>query len=186
MPLPRKKDEGGAKAPVLDILTARVRLTEVEEKSEPYTVTRKADGATFTLDPGFNCRVEILDDGDDGSDNGAVFFEQFRYKQDKNGAWFNNSNSKLGKLTEVVKPGYFEDTSIADLTEDDLEDFEMLCRIKPKKNPQSGQIVGSTIDWETMRPARDGGGKPERATVPDDGDGGVREVSEEDFDDLPF
>lgn len=186
MPLPRRKDEGGAKAPVLDILTARVRLTEVEEKSEPYTVTRKADGAAFTLDPGFNCRVEVLDDGDDGSDNGAVFFEMFKYKQDKNGAWFNNSNSKLGKLTEVVKPGYFEDTSIADLTEDDLEDFEMLCRIKPKKNPQSGQIVGSTIDWETMRPVRDGGGKPERATVPDDGDGGVREVNEEDFDDLPF
>lgn len=41
-------------------------------------------------------------------------------------------------LTEVVKPGYFEDDSIPELTEDDLEGFEFVCRIKPKKNPQTG------------------------------------------------
>jgi hypothetical protein len=27
----------------------------------------------------------------------------------------------------------------------------MICRIKPKKNTNTGQITGSTIDWETMR-----------------------------------
>jgi hypothetical protein len=124
----------------------------VEEKSEPFTVTRKSDGASFTLDPQFKCTVEVLDDGRDGTDNGAKFFEKFAYKQDKNGEWVNKENSKLGMLTNVVKPGYFEDESIPALTEDDLEGFEMICRVKPKKNPSTGQTVGSTIDWETMSP----------------------------------
>src|SRR5215203_4942894 len=142
MPLPRKKDDGSSGAPVLNILRAHVRLMDVEEHIEPYTVTRKSDGRTFTLDPAFNCTVEVLDDGQDGTDNGATFFEAFKYKntqKDGSGEWINQENSKLGALTEVVKPGYFED-------------FEMMCRIKPKKNPSTGAVTGSTIDWETMRP----------------------------------
>jgi hypothetical protein len=51
MPLPRKKDNGSNGAPVLDILRAHVKLTDVEEYTEPFTVTRKSDGAEFTLDP---------------------------------------------------------------------------------------------------------------------------------------
>jgi hypothetical protein len=149
MPLPRKKDAGPSGAPVLNILRAHVRLIDVEEYTEPRSVTRKADGATFTLDPQFRCTVEVIDDGQDGTDNGATFFESFRYKQDKNGEWFNQKNSKLGALTEVVKPGYFDDNTIPALDEDDLEGFEMLCRIKPKKNA-SGQVTGSTIEWDTM------------------------------------
>jgi hypothetical protein len=151
MPLPRKKGEGGTGAPVLNILQAHVRLSDVEEYTEPYTVSRKSDGAQFTLDPGFNVTVEVVDDGDDGQDNGARFFESFKYKQDGDGSWFNKENSKLGQLTKVVKPGYFEDDAIPDLTAEDLEGFEMICRIKPKKNPNTGQIVGSSVDWETMR-----------------------------------
>jgi len=155
MPLPRKKDDGSSGAPVLNILRAHVRLMDVEEHIEPYTVTRKSDGRTFTLDPAFNCTVEVLDDGQDGTDNGATFFEAFKYKntqKDGSGEWINQENSKLGALTEVVKPGYFEDDSIPELDEDDLEGFEMMCRIKPKKNPSTGAVTGSTIDWETMRP----------------------------------
>jgi hypothetical protein len=49
-----------------------------------------------------------------------------------------------------VKPGYFEDPSIPELEAEDLEGFEMLCRIKPKKN-SSGQATGSTIEWDTMQ-----------------------------------
>jgi hypothetical protein len=153
MPLPRKKDAGSSGAPVLNILNARVGLSDVEEHTEPYTVTRKSDGSQFTLDPGFKCTVEVLDDNRDGSDNGATFFESFKYKQDSDsGEWFNKENSKLGVLTGVIKPGYFDDDSIPELTEDDLEGFEMLCRIKPKKNPSTGGVTGSTIDWETMQP----------------------------------
>jgi hypothetical protein len=154
MPLPRKKEAGGSGAPVLDILNAHVRLTDVEEHVEPYTVTRKSDGRTFTLDPAFNCTVEVIDDGQDGTDNGVTFFEAFKYKnteKDKSGDWINPENSKLGALTEVVKPGYFEDDSIPELDADDLDGFEMMCRIKPKKNPSTGAVTGSTIDWETMR-----------------------------------
>ena len=169
MPLPRKKDDGTNGAPVLDIMKAHVRLLDVEEYVKPYTVTRKSDGTEFTLDPGFNCTVEVVDDHDDGSDNGAKFFEKFKYKKDAEGRWINNSNSKLGMLTEVVKPGYFEDDSIPELTEEDLEGFEFICRIKPKKNPTTGQVTGSTIDWETMKPLRSKKQKPAGVAVPDGG-----------------
>ena len=131
-------------------MKAHVRLLDVEEYVKPYAVTRKSDGTEFMLDPGFNCTVEIVDDNDNGSDDSARFFGKFKYKKDSEGHWINISNSKLGVLTEVVKPGYFEDDTIPELTAEDLEGFEMICRIKPKKNPTTGQVTGSTIDWETF------------------------------------
>ena len=178
MPLPRKKDAGSSGAPVLDILNARVRFVDVEEHTEPYNITRKSDGMSWTLDPAFTCTVEVVDDGADGSDNGTTFFESFKYKnekKDKSGDWINQQNSKLGALTEVVKPGYFDDDTIAALDASDLEGFEMMCRVKPKKNPSTGAITGSTIDWETMRPA------PTREKL-----AAVAAEEDEDFDDLPF
>jgi hypothetical protein len=77
-------------------------------------------------------------------------------------------------LTDVVKPGYFEDDTIPDLTAEELEGFEMLCRIKPKRN-SSGQATGSTIEWDTMQalPTRE---KVAAAAV-EEGD---------DFDKIPF
>jgi hypothetical protein len=178
MPLPRKKDAGASGAPVLDLLNAHVRLIDVEEHVEPYTITRKSDGQSWTKDPDFSCTVEIIEDGQDGKEDGTRFFESFKYKnteRDKSGDWENRENSKLGALTNVVKPGYFEDDSIAEISEEDLEGFEMMCRIKPKKNPTNGAITGSTIDWETMRPLPT---KAKAAAV----------VAEEDadFDDIPF
>src|SRR5215203_5053003 len=83
MPLPRKKDAGSSGAPVLDILNAHVKLTDVEEHIEPYTITRKSDGQSWTKDPDFGCAVEVVDDGQDGSENGTRFFESFKYKEDK-------------------------------------------------------------------------------------------------------
>jgi hypothetical protein len=177
MPLPRKKDAGSSGAPVLNILNARVRLSDVEEHTEPYTVTRKTDGSQFTLDPGFKCTVEVIDDNRDGSDNGTTFFESFKYKQDPSGEWFNKENSKLGMLTGVIKPGYFDDDSIPELTEDDLEGFEMLCRIKPKKNPATGAVIGSTVDWETMQPL------PTKEKVVA---ASVEAEDDPDWDDIPF
>ena len=176
MPLPRKKDDGANGAPVLNLLSAHVKLFDVEEHTEPYTITRKSDGATFTLDPQFSCTVEVINDGQDGSDNGAKFFEGFRYKKDKDGDWFNQKNSKLGFLTEVVKPGYFDDESIPALSAEDLEGFEMFCRIKPKKNT-AGTVTGSTIEWDTMQPLR----KKPVAVAPVEADD-----PEDDFEDIPF
>ena len=188
MPLPRKKDAGSSGAPVLNLLSARVKLLDVEEYEEPHTVTRKSDGAEFTLDPGFKCTVEVVDDGQGGAENGAQFFEQFKYKNAKKSSrkigadspkkdepdeWVNQQNSKLGALTEVVKPGYFNDDSIAELDASDLEGFEMMCRIKPKKNPSTGAVTGSTIDWETMRPV------PTREKL-----AAVAAEEDEDFDEL--
>jgi hypothetical protein len=176
MPLPRRKDDGTGGAPVLDIMKAHVRLFDVEEHTEPFTVTRKSDGSTFTLDPQFKCTVKVIDDYDEGTDNGATFFEQFKYKWvAKNEQWENTENSKLGVLTKVIKPGYFDDLSIPALEAKDLEGFEMHCRVKPKKHPTTGKVLGSTIDWETMKPL------PTKAKV-------VAAAAEEDeyFSDIPF
>jgi hypothetical protein len=177
VPLPRKKDAGGSGALVLDIPNAHVRLTDVEEHVEPHTVTRKSDGRTFTLDPAFNCTVEVVDDGQGGAGNGARFFEAFKYKnteKDGSGDWINQENSKLGALTEVVKPGYFDDDSISELEASDLEGFEMMCRIKPKKNPSTGAVTGSTIDWETMQ------------RIPTKETGASLAAEEDDSSDIPF
>ncbi len=178
MPLPRSKDDGSTGAPVLNILRAHVRLTDVEEYTEPFVVTRKSDGATFTLDPQFKCSVKVIDDGEDGSDNGETFFEAFKYKnteKDGSGEWTNKENSKLGMLTKVVEPDYFDNPSeIPELTADDLEGFELICQVKPKKNPDSGKILGSMIDWESMKPV------PTKAAV-----AAVVAEEEEDFEDIP-
>jgi hypothetical protein len=51
----------------------------------------------------------------------------------------------------------------------------MLCRVKPSRNPNTGAITGSTIDWETMQPVP----TPEKVAA------AVSEA-EEDFDEIPF
>lgn len=185
MPLPRTTEEGTA-APVLDIMAAHVRLDDVEEKTKPYTVTRKSDGTEFTLDPGFNCTVVIVDDGEGGGSNGEKFFESFKYKKNRDGEWCLKANSKLGELVKVVKPGYFEDDTIPDLTADDLEGFELRCRIKPKKNPQTGRVVGSTTDWETMRRLPERWNEQQKPGSVETNDDKPVEDPEEDFDSLPF
>ncbi len=181
MPLPRKKDDGTGGAPVLNLGNARVKLFDVEEFEQPYTITRKSDGAEFPFDPNFKCTAEVVDDGNDGSENGITFFEAFKYKKNKKGEWHNQENSKLGALTMVVKPGYFEDEAIPALDASDLEGFEMLCRVKPKKNPSTGAIVGSHIDWETMQPVPTPVAEPVAANT-------AAWVTEEEaaFDDIPF
>ena len=190
MPLPRKKDDattGGA--PILNIPRAHVKLFDVEEYEKPYAVERKRDGAKFTLDPGFNCNVEVLNDHRDGSDNGTRFFESFKYKQDrKTGKWFNKENSKLGSVTKVVKPGYFQDETISPLMADDLEGFEMICRVKPKKNPTNGEVVGSTIDWETMEalPSKRKKKPADREAAPAQTDAEPEDLNEDEWSDIPF
>ena len=66
-------------------------------------------------------------------------------------------------------------TRPAELDASDLEGFEMKCRVKPKKNPSTGAVTGSTIDWETMQPV------PTREKL-----AAVAVEEDEDFDDIPF
>ena len=143
MPLPRAKDDGSNGAPVLDLMAAHVRLVNVTEHTTPRVVERKSDGTQFELDPGFEVTVEVVDDGEDGSANGAKFFDSFKYKKDQSGTWHNKENSKLGQLTKAIHPDYYEDTSIPDLEESDVEGFELRARVKPKRNPNSGAVRGS-------------------------------------------
>jgi hypothetical protein len=179
MPKPRQKDDGGSGAPILDILSAHVRLEDVAEYEEPYEVTRERDGATFKLDPGFNCKVVVVAghdaDGEDAKDE--TFFEKFRYsntEKDKTGEWILKENSKLGRLAKVVHPDYFTDDSVPDLSEEDLKGFEFLCSIVPKKVPDTGKVIGSMIAWESIRRL------PARVGAPSG------EIDEGDFEDIPF
>jgi hypothetical protein len=58
----------------------------------------------------------------------------------------------------------------------------MLCRIKPKKNPATGAVTGSTIDWETMQPLQSAAtiaAERKKAAA-------VAAEEEEDFSDIPF
>jgi hypothetical protein len=125
-------------------------LIDVEEHVEPYTITRKSDKATFTLDPQFSCTIEVIDDGRAVITTAQSSSKASATSKEKTASGSNQENSKLGMLTNVVKPSYFEDPSIPELEASDLEDFELMGRIKSKKNP-SGQATGSTIEWDTMQ-----------------------------------
>ena len=51
----------------------------------------------------------------------------------------------------------------------------MICQIKPKTNPDSGKVLGSLIDWETMKPLP----PTEKAVA-------VAAEEDDDFSDIPF
>jgi hypothetical protein len=169
MPLPRRKESGATAAPILNLLRARIKLVDVEEYETPRQVTRRSDNATFTLDPQFSCTVEVLDDGENGDYNGSRFFESFRYKQDpETGEWILRQYSKLGVLAEIVRPGYFDDEDLESLSEYDLEGFQLLARIKPKKN-SAGKAVGSILEWDSLSavPTRTTSSKAEQEEIED-------------------
>jgi hypothetical protein len=77
----------------------------------------------------------------------------------------------------VVHPDYFSNDNVPDLSEEDLEDFEFVCSVVPKKVPDSGKVVGSTIAWESMRRL------PAQKVGPS---GAAPGVEEEDFSDIPI
>ena len=51
----------------------------------------------------------------------------------------------------------------------------MICQIKPKTDPDSGKVLGSMIDWESMKPL------PKKETV-----AAAAAEDEGDFSDIPF
>ena len=51
----------------------------------------------------------------------------------------------------------------------------MICQVKPKRNPDSGKVLGSMIDWESMKAV------PTKAAV-----AAVAAEEEDDFDSIPF
>jgi hypothetical protein len=172
-----KKSVTGGGAPSLDILAAKLKIVEVEYRSEPYEV-KMDSGRTFEADPNVNVKVEVVQNlVEPGKDEGVKFYDRFKLKQDDDGDWVFSKYSKLGNLMMVrYGPDWFEDEK-AGFDQADLLDFEFIARIEPKQDRNGKPLPGSSIDWKSMRPA---GGADEVVAADN------VEDDEEEFSDIPF
>ena len=176
-----KKSASGGGAPSLDILAAKLRIVEAELSLEERQVNLD-NGRSFVAEPNLNVKVEVVKNlGNPGVDEGVKFYDRFKLKKDEDGDWTFAKYSKLGNLI-VVRYGedWFEDEA-AEFEEDDFEGFEFVGRVQPKTDPKGKPLAGSTIDWESIRPA---GGADEREAEKKRAQ--AEKEEEEDFDDIPF
>jgi hypothetical protein len=191
MVMVRKSASGGG-APNLDLLAAKLRIVEAELSLEEKQVKKK-DGGTFTAEPNFNVKVEVMKNlVEPGKDEGVRFYDRFKLKQDEDNEWAMLRYSKLGNLLTVRYGEEWFGDEAAGFEEEDFEGWEFVAQVEPKTDPKGNPLTGSTINWKSIRAA---GGPDERED--EVGDAKVRNairdakasaetVSEEDFDDIPF
>ncbi len=148
MTITKKSGKKETTAPVIDLMQAKVKILEAELHPEPYEVTNTA-GTTFTIDPNLNCKIEIVDDLDEGDYDGTKFYDSFKLKQDEDGDWTIRDGTKLGALAKArYGNDFFETDQVFD--EDDLEGFVFMAKIEPKTNFSTGKVTGSMLNWETI------------------------------------
>src|SRR5215218_1924386 len=140
-----KKKESSA--PVVTIPQAKVKLVDVEFHPEPRELTTKDGTRTFTLDPGLNAQVVVVDDMGDGTYDGLKFYQTFRMKwNEEDEEWEIRDGTALGNLFRAKYGQGFDFES----DEDDLENFVFMTKIVPKKNPSTKQEIGSMCHHETI------------------------------------
>ncbi len=168
---PKKEME----APVMDIGVAQIKIHNPELQEEPREIDTN-DGRTFTAEPNLNTELEVVVDFGDGAYDGVKFYERFKIKQDDDGDWTVRDGTKLGAL---AKARYGQDFFNSDIEfhEEDFEGFVFQAKIQPKKNLGTGQITGSTVNWEPIMAIP----KPKKKSVEPE-----TPVNEEDFVDIPF
>ena len=150
MAVVKKSAKKETAAPVIDLPQAKVKILEAELHPEPYEVTSAA-GATFTIDPNLNCKVEIVDDLDEGNYDGVKFYDSLKLKYDEDkDAWTVRDGTKLGALAKASYGNDFFDESDKDFDEEDCLDFVFMAKVEPKTNFSTGKITGSTLSWETI------------------------------------
>jgi hypothetical protein len=149
MAVVKKSAKKETAAPVIDLPQAKVKILEAELHPEPYEVTSAA-GATFTIDPNLNCKIEIVDDLDEGDHDGAKFYDSFKLKyDDAEDAWTVRDGTKLGALAKArYGNDFFESDEAFD--EDDMVGFVFMAKVEPKTNFSTGKVTGSTLSWETI------------------------------------
>jgi hypothetical protein len=148
MAITKKSAKKETSAPVIDLMQAKVKILEAELHPEPYEVTNTA-GTTFTIDPNLNCKIEIVDDLDEGEYDGAKFYDSFKLKRDEDGDWTIRDGTKLGALAKArYGNDFFETDQVFD--EEDLEGFVFMAKIEPKTNFSTGKVTGSMLNWETI------------------------------------
>jgi hypothetical protein len=145
----KKGQKKESQAPVLDIPVARLKIVECELFEEPQEIETN-DGRTFTAEPHFNTRLEIVDDFGEGEHDGVQFYERFKLKVDEeDGGWELRDGTKFGALAKArYGNGFFEGDQ--EFAEEDFDGFVFQAKVQPKKNLATGQIVGSTLNWETI------------------------------------
>lgn len=174
---PAKQSE----APVLDIPVAHVKILEAVLFEEPQEIERNS-GDSFTVDPNLNCLVEIVDDFLDGSNDGAQFYESFKLKQDDEGEWELRDGTKLAAL---AKARYGQDffTSDTEFNEADFIGFVFQAKVQPKKHFTTKQIVGTTLNYETITAVPKSKKKGQKPTPQEQK---TELEAEEDFNELEF
>ncbi len=178
----KKGQKKEASAPVLDIPVAQIRIQSCELFDEPQEIETN-DGRSFTAEPNFNCLLEIEDDFGDGAHDGTTFYERFKLKQTDDGEWELRDGTKFGALAKArYGANFFE--SDQEFEDEDFEGFVFQAKVQPKKNFTNGQVVGSTLHYETImavpKPKKKGAAKSEGKAKAEG------EFVEEDFDEIPF
>lgn len=180
MPL-KKAQKKESSAPVLDIPVAQVKIKQAELYEEPQEITTEA-GVTFTVDPNLNCLIEIVDDFGDGTHDGVTFYESFKLKQNDEGEWELRDGTKFGALAKARYGNDFFDSD-QEFDEADFENFVFQAKVQPKKNFSTGQVVGSTLHYETIMAVP----KPKKKGEPkSEAEAQTEAANDEDFDDIPF
>jgi hypothetical protein len=171
-----RKSSGTREIESLDILAAVVRVLETNLQLEPREI-ELPNGQSFTADPNLSLKLQVEKNlVEPGVHEGVVFWDRFKLKSGELGEWFMSRCSKLGNLLVVRYSEEWFDDPDAEFLEEDFEDFVFACRILPKTNPKGEKLKGSTVDWQSMRPAQ---ADKEKASS-------AEEQADQDFADIPF
>jgi hypothetical protein len=165
-----RKDENSP--PVLNLDRALLEMTKPTFEEEPKEIVLD-DGRRFWSTPGLNARIEVIDDHDDGTHDGTVWWERFPLKQAKDsdgepieGEWIIGRKGKFGALCLAkYGPNFFEDDSI-EFDVDDFHGSRYVSKVIPKENLSTGKVTGTRCHHETIGPVpkpkkkkKNGGGK---------------------------
>jgi hypothetical protein len=177
----KKAKKRESSAPIIEVPQATCELADVEFRSEPSEITTKDGSRTFTVDPGLNAQVEIVDDHADGEHDGVKFWQLFRMKWNEDEEeWELRDGTSLGALARArYGNSFFEDDS--DFDPDDFEAFRFMTKIVPKKNPSTGQLCGSMCHHETVMAV-----PPKKTKKRSAGSSKAAKKAEEVLDDIPF
>jgi hypothetical protein len=137
----RKKEAG---APVIELPQARIKILEAAYEDDPDEVTPD-NGAPFTPRPGMPCKLHIVDDYDDGTWDGAQWYERFSMQEDGSGGWEVRPGGKLGALISAhpsYGPAWFEDED-AGIDPDDFVGFEFQSKLEQKH--YKGKLLEGTV-----------------------------------------
>lgn len=167
--------------PVMEIPVAQLKIKHLEYITEPKEITME-NGHSFTVDPQLDCILEVIDDFQEGEHDGATFRDRFKLKENDDGEWEGRGGTKLGALLEARYGRDYWDSD-QEFDEADFEDFIFQAKVQEKKNPNSGQITGSMVNYETITAVP----KPKKkGAKPTPVEEQAQQEEDEDFDSIPF